>query len=76
MPKKKTKTNRPFNRNGQMDIPEPMPEFSVKVTEINPLLLTIQVKNLDTGIAATTTCGPDSDQDAIVQDLKERLYHA
>jgi hypothetical protein len=65
------KSNRPM----MMDTPEKgIPDYDVKVTELGELLVRIEVTNLNNNQTAMTTCGPKSDIEAIVEDLKVRLY--
>lgn len=63
-------------KTGLMDLPDPMPKFEVYTITHGPLLVEIRVTNLDSNQTAVTTCGPDSDHNIIIQELKERLYHA
>lgn len=65
------KSNRPV----MMDAPEKgIPDYDVKITPLSELLVRVEVTNTVNEKTALTTCGPNSDIDAIVEDLKVRLY--
>jgi len=75
----RTKMNRAIKRAKKIaeafEADDSVPEFKVTVNEVSSILTTIQVRDLDSGIAATTTCGPKSDIDSIVNGLKNQLIH-